>query len=90
MNPDDKRRIALYGVNDYATDENISVPEIVAMVEPPLTEAEARALILAAKLPQTDVRRPGKRGGPRARTWLLTDFLEAYRAIAPLRERETK
>lgn len=64
--------------------DTYTVAELAALLDPPMTIEQVRALITIARTPPVAKRRPGSQGGRPARTYRLADVLDAHQIIAPL------
>lgn len=61
-----------------------TVAELVALLDPPMTAAQIRGLICAARLRPVAVRHHGPQGGRPARAYLLEQVLDAHARLRPL------
>lgn len=61
-----------------------TVEDAVALLHPPMTAAQVRALIIIAGLQPIGRRRSGARGGRPAAVYDVAELLRAHTAVAPL------
>lgn len=61
-----------------------TVDDAAALLDPPMTVEEVRALIIVVGLPAAGTRPAGRKGGRPAKTYRQTDVLKAHAAVASL------
>lgn len=61
-----------------------TVEDATALLDPPMTAEQVRALIVVAGLPPVGIRPAGRKGGRPAKTYRQADVLKAHAAVARL------